>query len=152
ALAAARDAALADSNAVILVCCAELCSLHFAYGWNPGALVANGLFADGAAAAVIARDPAKHNGIKAGWKLRSTASRLLPDSLNDMTWTIGDNGFKMTLSPQVPHLIRQHLRPWCEQWLSQQKLAISQVKSWAVHPGGPKILSAVEHSLGLKND
>jgi predicted naringenin-chalcone synthase len=66
-----------------------------------------------------------------------------------MSWTIGDHGFEMELSPRVPDLIRQHLRPWFESWLRRQGLALADIGCWAVHPGGPRILTAVEESLGL---
>jgi predicted naringenin-chalcone synthase len=66
-----------------------------------------------------------------------------------MTWRIGDRGFEMYLSPSVPGVIKEHLRPWLEAWLAQQGVSIESVGSWAVHPGGPRILSAVEEALGL---
>jgi predicted naringenin-chalcone synthase len=69
-----------------------------------------------------------------------------------MTWNIGDHGFTMTLSPRVPDLIAAHLRPWLEQWLGQHGLGLERVASWAVHPGGPRILSAVEKALGLPRE
>jgi predicted naringenin-chalcone synthase len=144
ALAAARDMVLADASARVLVCCAELCSLHFAYGWDTGKIVANALFADGAAAAVLGRGDGEEH-----WHLRDTASFLLPATLSDMTWTIGDHGFEMTLSPAVPGEVRRHLRPWCAGWLGRHGLEIGDISSWAIHPGGPKILSAVSDALEL---
>jgi predicted naringenin-chalcone synthase len=55
----------------------------------------------------------------------------------------------MTLSKRVPGLIATHLRPWLEEWLGQNGVALAEVASWAIHPGGPRILSAVEEALGL---
>jgi predicted naringenin-chalcone synthase len=49
----------------------------------------------------------------------------------------------------VPGLIAAHLRPWLESWLADNGLSLADVRSWAVHPGGPKIVSAVEESLEL---
>jgi predicted naringenin-chalcone synthase len=49
----------------------------------------------------------------------------------------------------VPRLIAQNLRPWLEGWLRQHGVVVDQVGSWAVHPGGPRILDAVEEGLGL---
>jgi predicted naringenin-chalcone synthase len=66
-----------------------------------------------------------------------------------MTWTIGDHGFDMTLSPRVPGLIATYLRPWLEDWLAQHELHLSDIGSWALHPGGPRVLAAVEEALGL---
>jgi predicted naringenin-chalcone synthase len=146
ALAAARDAVLADPAAKVLVCCVELCSLHMAYGWEPDKLVANALFADGAAAVVVGKATA---GPSNGWRLRDTSSFLLPDSLGAMTWRIGDHGFEMTLSQAVPTLVRRHLRGWCQTWLARHDLQLTDIAGWAIHPGGPKILSAVAHALDL---
>ena len=56
----------------------------------------------------------------------------------------------MTLSKQVPGLIQAHLRPWLSDWLERQELRLEDIRSWAIHPGGPRILGAVEESLGLR--
>ena len=66
-----------------------------------------------------------------------------------MGWTVGDHGFEMTLTKKIPRLIAGQLRPWMESWLGANGLKIEEVGSWAVHPGGPKILSAVEEGLML---
>jgi predicted naringenin-chalcone synthase len=66
-----------------------------------------------------------------------------------LTWTIGDHGFEMTLSKQVPGLIARHLRPWLEEWLGGLGRRVADIRSWAIHPGGPRVLSAVEEALNL---
>jgi alpha-pyrone synthase len=134
----------ADAAAHILLCAVELCSLHYHYGKDPQGLVANALFADGAAAVVGTAAE-----VAGGWRVAATASCLLPHSTDAMGWTIGDHGFVMSLSRRVPALIATHLRPWLEGWLQQQGIDLAAVGSWAVHPGGPRILDAVERSLGL---
>jgi predicted naringenin-chalcone synthase len=83
------------------------------------------------------------------WRVAATGSCYLPDSARAMTWSIGDHGFEMTLSKRVPGLIEQHLRPWLETWLAGQGLALNEIACWAIHPGGPRILGAVEQALGL---
>jgi predicted naringenin-chalcone synthase len=109
-------------------------------------MVANALFADGAAAVVGAPASAAPAG---AWCAAATGSCLVPDSAKAMTWTVGDHGFEMTLARQVPGLIATHLRPWLEAWLAREGVALGQVGSWAVHPGGPRILDAVEEGLSL---
>ena len=74
---------------------------------------------------------------------------MIGDSEDVMTWRIGDHGFEMTLSPRVPDLICQYLKPWLESWLAEHELDMARVGSWAVHPGGPRILSAVCEATGL---
>ncbi len=143
-LRVARGYAGADPAARVLVCAVELCSLHYHYGWNPKRMVANALFADGAAAIVGGRaEDGDH------WWVAATGSCLFPDSEYAMTWSVGDHGFDMTLSTRVPNLIAANLRPWAERWLRPQGLAVADVASWAVHPGGPRVLTDVEAALGL---
>ncbi len=145
-LRVARAFADADPGARVLVCAVELCSLHYHYGWDPQRVVANSLFADGAAALV-----GVHASTVPGtpWRLVASGSCLIPDSETAMTWSIGDHGFAMTLSKQVPALISRSLKPWLTAWLSRQGLDLADVASWAVHPGGPRIVTAVEEALGL---
>ena len=138
----------ADPAARILLCAVELCSIHFRYGPRPDALVANALFADGAAAVVAVPSAGGSRGGGA-WRLAAAGSSLFPDSEEAMGWRIGDHGFEMSLSPQVPALIGRHLRPWLERWLRANGFRLSQIRSWAIHPGGPRILSAVADGLGL---
>ena len=136
----------AQPDAKVLLSSLELCSTHFHYGWDPQKIIANALFADGAASVVLG---ASDNVTKETWKLASSGSCILPDSANAMTWNIGDHGFEMTLAKQVPGLIKKHLKPWLEQWLGKSGLKLDDIKSWALHPGGPRILTAIEDSLSL---
>ena len=145
-LRVARALAAAEPGSVVLLCAVELCSLHYHYQWHPKKMVANALFADGAAAVVgTAAD-------STDWRVLATGSCLFPDSEHAMTWHVGDHGFDMTLSSRVPNLIARHLRPWLDAWLAQHGLTRQEVNSWAVHPGGPRILSSVEDSLELTGD
>ncbi len=137
-----------EPEARVLLCAVELCSLHFAYGWDPEMIVANALFADGAAAVV---GTAAQNGETRGWSVQAQGAFLMPMSGDAMSWRIGDHGFRMTLSAAVPELIRTNLSGWLEGWLRDQGLCMDEVGSWAVHPGGPRILEAVEDALALEN-
>ena len=179
ALRVANAFATADPATRVLVCAVELCSLHYYYGNAADKLIANAIFADGAAAVVgqanlthcPSEAPSPRGGGGGGWgpvqnltpqppslqkkgepdrwRVRATGSCLIPDSAEEMGWTVGDHGFEMALSRKVPGLIARHLRPWLEAWLGDNGLSLAEVGSWAIHPGGPKILSAVEESLGL---
>ncbi len=145
ALRAAQAWVDAEPAAVVLVCAVELCSLHFQYGCDPDTLVANALFADGAAA-LVGRSAT--SGDKA-WRMVAAGSNLMPDAEDGMTWRIGNHGFQMTLSPRVPDLIGAHLRPWLEAWFASLGRRLEDLNSWAVHPGGPRILTSVAKALGL---
>ncbi len=134
----------ADPDARVLLCCTELCSLHFQYSQDPGQITANALFADGSGAAVIGTA-----GLDSGWYWRQSGSCLMPDSQADMSWHIGDYGFEMFLSARVPGLIRQTLADWLLPWLERQGVSLADIAHWAIHPGGPRILSAVADALYL---
>ena len=143
--------AFAEANpaARVLVCATELCSLHYHFGWDPGKAVANAIFADGAATVVGCGDAAAP---KSAWRLVASGSRIFPGTTDAMSWTIGDHGFEMTLSKKVPGLIQTHLCPWITDWLDRRDLKLADVRSWAIHPGGPRILGAVEQALALRPD
>ncbi|MEX2561207.1 MAG: type III polyketide synthase [Pirellulales bacterium] len=158
-LRVAQAFAASEPSARILLCAVELCSLHYRFRWDPIRFIGNAIFADGAAAIVggpcqgnRVEEASRANGgptSEPSWTVTATGSCLLPDSADAMTWTIGDHGFEMALSPRVPDLIKQHLAGWLADWLAGQHLALDDIGSWAVHPGGPRILLAVQQALGL---
>jgi predicted naringenin-chalcone synthase len=133
----------------VLLCAAELCTLHMQYGSDPDSLVANALFADGAGALVLGNSTGSEPSLGS---IKAVGSCLVPDCEDAMSWNIGDHGFQMTLSSQVPALIKENLRGWIVPWLAQFGLRISDVQAWAVHPGGPRILDAVESALSLPKE
>ncbi len=154
-----------DPAAVVLVVAVELCSLHYYYGLSADKVVANALFADGAAAVVgkgraTSRDrqgAGVENPLPGGRgssppTLTATGSCLFPDTAGLMGWVIGDHGFEMVLSKKIPAAIEAGLGPWLTGWLKSQGLGVADVGSWAVHPGGPKILDATEAALKLPPD
>jgi predicted naringenin-chalcone synthase len=136
-----------NPNTRTLVCAVELCTLHFYYGWDAEKIVANSLFADGAAAVVgIGGKPSSG---ASDWIATGSGTLLIPGSKEAMTWRVGNHGFHMTLSPQVPQLIRENVQDWLVEWLREHSLSIEDVATWAVHPGGPRILNAFEEAIGL---
>ncbi len=158
ALRVAEAFTASGAERTVLVVCVELCSLHFQYGAHDDHVVANSLFADGAAAAVCRQaQPAAQSGPEpcgpAGpWRLMRQASCVLPGSQREMGWLIGDTGFEMSLSARVPDLIAAHLKPAVAAALAAAGLTLAEIATWAVHPGGPRILSAVEGALDLPAD
>lgn len=134
--------AASDPQAVVLLCCVEICSIHFQYRPVEGAVTANALFGDGAAACLVsARGP--------GVGLTAFGSHLFPDSQSEMGWRVGDHGFVMSLSARVPTLLREHVGDWVDVWLAARGLRRGDIASWAIHPGGPRIVESVRASLGL---
>lgn len=144
-----------QSRRPVLLVAVELCSLHQQFSDHPQQLVANSLFADGSAAVVldtataderVSRDSGRQ------WRHVDSYSRVIPQTADLMSWTIGDNGFEMTLSPAVPHLIEEGLRSWIDSWLADRGLNADAIDHWLVHPGGPRILDACRDALELDDD
>lgn len=149
-LRVAKAFANENPESVVMVCAVELCSLHHQYGYDPQKIVANSLFADGAAAVIGCAENSQHSGAAAfPGMLRANHSVIVPDTADVMTWRIGENGFEMTLSPEVPSLIKRHLPLVLDEFLSAHGLRVCDVGSWAIHPGGPRILSAVAEAAQL---
>ncbi|MFK7790118.1 MAG: type III polyketide synthase [Phycisphaeraceae bacterium] len=138
--------ARADPFARVLLCCTELCTLHFQYGNDAQDAVANALFGDGAAALVGAGALVNQRGPR----IKSFRSIQLPDTQGMMSWRIGNEGFRMRLSSQVPGQVKQQLNPFVATWLAEHGLSIEAVGGWCIHPGGPKVLDGVGESLGLR--
>ena len=144
-LRVAAAMARAEPGAVVLLCCVELCSVHFQYRPVDGAVTANALFGDGAAACVISDDPERAS----LGALQAFGAHLFPDSMGEMGWRVGDHGFVMSLSAKVPGLLRDHVAGWVDGWLQGLGMRRDEVGSWAVHPGGPRIVEGVRQALGL---
>jgi len=169
ALGVAAAFAGADPAAVVLVDCVELCSLHFQYGSRSDLVVANSIFADGAAAVIgtggdhggdhggahgddHGDDGRPHGTRLGGWRLVRQWSRILPDSTSEMGWIIGDHGFEMNLSARVPGIIGGTIRGLVADVLAEAGLDIDDVPAWAVHPGGPRVVADVQEALGLADE
>ena len=148
-LRVARAFTTASASARVLLCAVELCGLHYHYRWSPKKMVSNALFADGAAA-VVGAPPAAAPAD--AWQATASSACLFPGCEHAMTWNIGDFGFEMSLSTRVPDLLARNVRPWLAGWLAECGLRLADVASWAIHPGGPRILSAVEEALDLNPD
>lgn len=140
--------ASAEPDTCVLVCAVELCSLHFGPAADRDMKVANALFADGAAA-LVGYGADGLNGAPPRCRIVATGSVLLPNSTEAMGWRIGDHGFQMTLSSEVPQLIEQHLRGWMVEWLARHGRTLHEISSWAIHPGGPAIVDAAAAALRL---
>lgn len=148
ALPALRQAAritAAEPDAVVLVASAELCSLHVRSSADPQQIVAASLFADGAAAAVVSSDPARVSARHL--ELDGFATRLSGSGEQDMRWTVGDEGFEMTLTPAVPRIVGAEIGAVVDEVFG----GTDAVDAWAVHPGGRAVLDRVESALGLES-
>lgn len=145
-LRAARGECAADPDARALVVCVELCTLHARPSFDEREAVAQTLFADGAGALVVGATG------NAPWRLGGHGTWLLPHGRDLLTWDVAEQGFACGLSPRLPDLIAEHLPVWLDGWLGARGLHRGDVAGWAVHPGGPRILRAVQDGLDLPEE
>ncbi len=151
ALRVAVSTCLAEPDAVVLVVCVELCTLHLRSSDDQDTIVASSVFADGAAAAVVSARPTPAGSTVLEVLAQETV--LTDDGEADMAWTIGDVGFEMVLSSYVPRIleagIADALRPLADRLPALGADGWPQVDRWAVHPGGRAILDRVQRALAL---
>jgi len=127
----------------------ECCSLTFMSGdVTKKNLVATSLFADGAAAVLVAGDGADGRGPA----IVSTRSRLFPDSYGLMGWDFRESGMELVLSPRLPLVVRQELPALVERFLADNGLALQDLVHYVTHPGGARVVDAYRKALGLQGD
>jgi predicted naringenin-chalcone synthase len=143
ALRLARHIVRSEADATVLVVSLELSSLHLQERWELEKMLSFLLFGDGCAACLVSSRPM-------GLALRRFRAAIIPRSAELITWRIGDQGFEMHLSGQVPGRIRRWLRENGAALLAGQ--SAHEIPFWAVHAGGRSILDAVQHGLGLPHD
>jgi alkylresorcinol/alkylpyrone synthase len=131
----------------------ELCSLTYpAVEPTIASLVGSALFGDGAAAVIAVgrnRADALH---AAGPDVLDSRSRMYPDSLDIMGWTVGHKGFQLVLSPNLPELITTYLADDVNGFLGEHQLSTRDIAAWVSHPGGPKVIEAINAALELPDD
>ncbi|GMQ80630.1 MAG: type III polyketide synthase [Rhodothermia bacterium] len=150
ALKMAEAFCTADPEAVVLIACLELCTLHLHPSEEIDGIVATSVFGDGASSAIVsARTPAFAN---TSLKITKLLSTLAPDSEEDMAWSIGDHGFDMVLSMHVPHILEANVESIVTTLLKEVGLKRKDIDHWAIHPGGRAILDKTEQALGLNGD
>lgn len=129
-----------EPSAKVLVLSIELCTLHFQKEYTEDNLLANAIFGDGAAAALVRRS-------SEGLKIKKYHSRVFKEGESDMAWSIGDFGFEMRLSKYVPDLLHKGLSEILG--YLEEIFQLSKIKNFAIHPGGKQILQKVESAFQI---
>jgi len=143
-IARAADYVRGFPGQVAVLLSVELCSLTLQRGdLSIANLIASGLFGDGAAAAVVVGAERAAGGPE----VVATRSIFYPGSERVMGWDITERGFQIVLSADVPEVVDRHLRADVDAFLADQGLARRDVAAWIAHPGGPKVLEAMELAL-----
>lgn len=146
-LARAADIARSYPDERVLLLVVELCALTFrAQDRSKSNLVATALFGDGAAAAVVScREDAQ------GPVLGASQEHTWPDSLDVMGWDVADDGLKVVFSRDIPSLVRDDFRPIAMDFLARQGLPLADVGGFVCHPGGAKVIDALEACFSLED-
>jgi alkylresorcinol/alkylpyrone synthase len=151
-IARLHDYLLGHRHDVAVLLSVELCSLTLQRGDASMAnLVASGLFGDGACAVVaVGGDRQPPAGVTwPGPQVVDSRSHLYPGTERAMGWDIGPGGLKVVLGAEVPQLVREHLGDDVRALLGGHGLGLADVTGWVCHPGGPKVIEAIQEVLGL---
>jgi alkylresorcinol/alkylpyrone synthase len=145
-IARAADYVRAFPDQVAILLSVELCSLTLqSEDLSIPNLIASGLFGDGAAAVVVVGAERA----EPGPQIVATRSIFYPDSERVMGWDISENGFRIVLSADVPNVVRDYVRQDVDSFLAENGLTRNDIASWVCHPGGPKVLEAMQETLEL---
>ena len=128
----------------------ELCSLTYP-GYKPSlaGLVGSALFADGAGAVVAVGERRAERVGAGGPDVLDSRSHLYPDSLRTMGYDIGATGFELVLSKDLATVVEQYIERDVTEFLAEHGLSTTDIGAWVSHPGGPKIIDAINASLSL---
>ncbi len=150
-IARLHDFLRGDPAAVGVLVAVELCSLTVQRNDRSAAnMVASGLFGDGGAA-VVAVGPDRP-GTTVGPRVVDTCSHLYPDTERAMGWDVGSTGMKIVLGAEVPELVQTYLADDVSHFLKANDLVIGDISRWICHPGGPKVIEAIQSALELDED
>lgn len=143
ALKLARHIVRSDDSAKVVILNLELCTLHLQETGDLEKILSFLIFADGCAASLVSAE-------QRGLELISFHAGALPDSRDQITWHVGNQGFDMVLSGQVPGSILTHLPALLPHILGAQPM--DNIRYWAIHPGGRTILDAVQKAIALPEE
>lgn len=134
-----------DTEANVIIVCTELCTLHFQKENSIDNITSTLLFGDGCAAVLVQSNKDDSRGAK----LEKFCSEVSFKGKKDMSWQLSSKGFLMALSGYVPNLVKEDFNALLEKALANAGLKKEDITHWCVHPGGTKILEAIEKSAGL---
>lgn len=143
-LSIAARLAEARPGANVLLVALELCTLAVRHDELTKAnIVAASLFGDGAAAIVL------RAGDGGATRIEATGEKLWPDTLDIMGWTVDPEGFGVVFQRTIPDFVREHMGPAIAEILARMELSIADIDRFLCHPGGAKVIAALERALAL---
>ena len=137
-----------DAAAHVLIVSTELCTLHFQQEFTLDNAASSLLFADGSAAILLSSSlqPAVH------LSLDHFHAAIAFRGKQDMAWELSSKGFLMTLSGYIPQLIEEDIAVLVHEALQKQGLTQQDITHWCIHPGGRKIVDAIQQQLHLTDE
>lgn len=149
-LARTADYLRGHPNEAAVLLSVELCSLTIqADDFSIANIISSGLFGDGAAAVLMVGDEHPQAG-SGPPRVIDSRSIFFPNTEHVMGWEVVDSGLKILLSADVSELAEVQLRPEVDAFLGEHGLTIKDIEHWIAHPGGPKVIEAIQNGLGLK--
>jgi len=149
----ACEAVASGEGRLALVLALEFCSLHLQRDMAAESVVSAALFSDGAAMALVGSDGAGVSGPYAGGvRVLESATQCDYQTLDQMTFSLTDQGFRMYLSSYVPDLLAANIQPFIDRLLHSRGLSRGDVRFWGIHPGSTKIVDYVQERLGLTDE
>jgi alkylresorcinol/alkylpyrone synthase len=147
-LARLHDYLLAWPQHTAALLAVELCSLTVPVTQTTTAdLVVSGLFGDGAAGLVATGEQVA--AASGGPQVIATRGEVYPDTSDVLAWRLGSDGFRIVLTADLADVVARHLSAGVNIFLEEQGLTVDEIRSWVCHPGGPRVIDAVQESLGL---
>lgn len=137
--------ARSDPDALILVVCTELSTLHLRADESDDNLLSSAIFGDGAAAVLVNGQANSHPALK----ITGFQSMLIRDAADDMQWNVAPDGFKMNLTAMIPVHVQRHIGRFFDDILKKNGLQKGDLLHFAIHPGGKKIVEAFAASLEI---
>jgi predicted naringenin-chalcone synthase len=131
------------AKAKVMVVCTELCTLHFQREATMDNIASSLLFGDGASTALICSDDDPRHGLH----LNHFYSEVITKGKRDMAWELSSSGFVMTLSGYVPELIEEDFEALVNRTMEQTSFSKQDITHWCIHPGGKRILDAIQRTL-----
>jgi alkylresorcinol/alkylpyrone synthase len=128
----------------------ELCSLNWpTSGITPADMVASGLFGDGAVALIARGGQAE---AASGPRVIASRSAVYPDSADALGWRLSTDCFRIVLTTELPAVVERGLADTVTGFLAEHDLTTDDIASWICHPGGPKVIDAVQRALKLPDE
>ncbi len=134
-------------EAKVLIVSVELCTLHLQNLSDTDNLLANSLFSDGSGAVLVEGIPRKQS-----FELVNFHSDLSLSAKKEMEWDISDSGFLMTLSMNIPGIIKKEINGLTMRLLNKIRMNIDEIDFFAIHPGGRRILEVIQQELGFPEE